>query len=109
MACKGSGVRAPSAPPFSTHIGAWRSLVARPVWVRKVASSNPAAPTIIRITSSPDGPTWAAPARGGAVRSARVAHTHQVVSSNLTRATIRDETVRTVNRPAQRASAARPS
>lgn len=33
--------------------GVWRSLVARPLWERKVVGSNPATPTSRRIARSP--------------------------------------------------------
>ena len=43
------------APPYFPSVGAWRSLVARSVWGRKVAGSNPAAPTL-RDPAGPRGP-----------------------------------------------------
>ena len=88
--------------------GVWPSQVGRLFWVQEIVGSNPTTPTIIKITSSldgPEGPPWRAVEKW----LTHLAHTQEIGGSNPPCATIRDETVRTVNRPAQRASAARPS
>ncbi len=37
--------------------GVWRSLVARPLWERKVVGSNPATPTTSSVSFEPSGAT----------------------------------------------------
>ena len=55
---RGAAPRRRPSPPGDVSIGVWRRLVARPLWERKVAGSNPVTPTS---TKAPVPPTEQGP------------------------------------------------